>query len=79
MTTQIGILIFDDAEELDFVGPWEVFTMVNEVSALGGRDRPFDVRLIAERTEPVRCAKGMRVLPDLTTADCDRLDLLALS
>ena len=22
----IGILIFDGAEELDFVGPWEVFT-----------------------------------------------------
>ena len=22
-----GILLFDDAEELDFVGPWEVFTM----------------------------------------------------
>ena len=21
-----GILLFDDAEELDFAGPWEVFT-----------------------------------------------------
>ena len=27
MTTTIGILIFDGVEELDFVGPWEVFTM----------------------------------------------------
>ena len=32
MTTSIGILVFEDAEELDFVGPWEVFTMANEVS-----------------------------------------------
>ena len=78
MTTQIGILIFDDAEELDFVGPWEVFTMVNEVSARTGHDRPLHVSLIAERTEPVRCAKGMRVLPDLATAECDRLDVLLI-
>ena len=25
--TTTGILLFDDAEELDFVGPWEVLTM----------------------------------------------------
>ena len=24
--TTYGLLIFDAAEELDFVGPWEVFT-----------------------------------------------------
>ena len=24
--TTYGLLIFDGAEELDFVGPWEVFT-----------------------------------------------------
>ncbi len=35
MTSTIGILVFDDAEELDFVGPWEVFTMVGEVAARG--------------------------------------------
>ena len=26
MSTTTGILLFDDAEELDFAGPWEVFT-----------------------------------------------------
>jgi len=29
---EIGILIFDDVEELDFVGPWEVWNMVNIVT-----------------------------------------------
>jgi hypothetical protein len=24
--TTYGLLIFDEAEELDFAGPWEVFT-----------------------------------------------------
>jgi transcriptional regulator GlxA family with amidase domain len=68
--TTIGMLIFDDAEELDFVGPWEVFTMAAKT-----RD---DVRVvtIAERAGPVRCAKGMRVLPDHTLTDAPALDVV---
>ena len=76
MTISIGILVFDDAEELDFVGPWEVFTMANEVSKHRGGPPIHDVKLIAERDQPVRCNKGMRVLPDLTIAQCTHLDVL---
>jgi len=76
MTLKIGILIFDDVEELDFVGPWEVFTMGNEMAKRGGQPEPHDVFLIAEKDAPVRCAKGMRVLPDKTTANCGALDVL---
>ena len=76
MTISIGILIFDQVEELDFVGPWEVFTMANEISRHKGLPPVHEVRLVAQQPGPVRCAKGMRVLPDLTTADCDRLDVL---
>jgi transcriptional regulator GlxA family with amidase domain len=76
MAKSIGILIFDDVEELDFVGPWEVFTMANEVAAHQGAAPVHDVKLIAQTAAPVRCAKGMRVLPDLTTAACDKLDIL---
>ena len=78
MTSTIGILIFDDAEELDFVGPWEVFTMTNEVFVRDGKERPHDVILVAERDASVRCAKGMRVLPDVTTANCPPLDVLLI-
>ncbi len=76
MTISIGILVFEDAEELDFVGPWEVFSMANEVSKHLGEPPAHDVKLIAEHDGPVRCAKGLRVLPDLTTAQCQRLDVL---
>ncbi|MBV9992032.1 MAG: DJ-1/PfpI family protein [Alphaproteobacteria bacterium] len=76
MTLRIGILVFDDAEELDFVGPWEVFTMANEMAKRMGREAPHAVRLVAERDAPVRCAKGMRVLPDTTTGQCGALDVL---
>jgi transcriptional regulator GlxA family with amidase domain len=73
---KIGILIFDDAEELDFVGPWEVFTMGNEMAKRAGNPAPHDVFLVAERDGLIRCAKGMRVLPDTTTARCTSLDVL---
>ncbi|NYI03793.1 DJ-1/PfpI family protein [Allostreptomyces psammosilenae] len=69
--TTYGLLIFDEAEELDFAGPWEVLT----TSAIlrGGADTAV---LIAERPGPVRCAKGMRVLPDHTLDDHPPLDVL---
>ena len=71
MTIKIGILIFDGAEELDFAGPWEVFTMAN-----GVKPGTHEVKLIAERDGPVTCAKGMRVLPDCTIAGCGALDVI---
>lgn len=76
MTRRIGILVFEGVEELDFAGPWEVFTMANEVAARQNRAPVHDVQLIAAGDAPVRCAKGLRVLPDLTLSACDRLDIL---
>ena len=70
--TTTGILVFDDAEELDFVGPWEVLTFA---ANLNQEDR---VVLIAEHDRPVRCAKGMRVLPDHTLGDAPPLDVLLI-
>jgi transcriptional regulator GlxA family with amidase domain len=63
-----GILLFDDAEELDYVGPWEVLT-----SARLEGDR---VVTIAERADAVRSAKGLRVLPDHTFDDAPPLDVV---
>ncbi len=67
---RVGILLFDDAEELDWAGPWEVFTM-----AALGKDEVAVVS-VAETPEPVRCAKGLRVLPDHDFAGCPELDLV---
>jgi transcriptional regulator GlxA family with amidase domain len=78
MPLKIGILVFDDAEELDFVGPWEAFTMTNEVFERQGKERPHEVFLVAESESAVRCAKGMRVLPDRTVGQCERLDILLI-
>jgi transcriptional regulator GlxA family with amidase domain len=66
----IGILLFDDAEELDFAGPWEVFTMAAKMKGEG------TVVTIAEHDRPLRCAKGLRVLPDHTFTNAPALDVV---
>jgi transcriptional regulator GlxA family with amidase domain len=65
-----GILLFDDAEELDWAGPWEVFTMARQVGD--------EVVTVAGSLAPVRCAKGLRVLPDHSFADAPALDVLVV-
>jgi transcriptional regulator GlxA family with amidase domain len=70
MAITTGVLLFDDAEELDFVGPWEVFTM-----ARVGHEEDRVVS-VAERPGPVRAAKGLRVIPDHAFADAPPLDVL---
>lgn len=72
----IGILIFDDAEELDFVGPYEVFTMSNEIFGHQGQPRPDKVLLISEKGATITGAKGMRVEAHASIAEIDKLDLL---
>jgi transcriptional regulator GlxA family with amidase domain len=71
MAITTGILLFENAEELDFAGPWEVFKMARH----SGREADRVVT-IAERGEPVRAAGGMRVIPDHTFADAPPLDVL---
>jgi len=74
---RLGILIFDDVEVLDFCGPFEVFsvTRLNEAQRRE-TSSPFEVLLVAEKADAVRASGGLRVLPDVTTADCPPLDLL---
>lgn len=70
-TTNVGIVLFDDVEELDATGPWEVLK-----SAAQGRPEELAVVTIAERPEIVRCAKGLRVQPDHGFSDAPNLDVI---
>jgi len=72
----IGILMFPDAEELDFVGPYEVFTMSNEVFELNGTPEPDKVVLISQDGEPVRCRKGMTIAAHASLDTAPALDML---
>ncbi len=60
----IGILLFDDVEILDFCGPFEVFSVASKLVSEAGGNPPFTVFTLAERADLVRCAGGLRVQPD---------------
>lgn len=74
----IGILIFDKVEELDFVGPWEVFTMSNEVFRFRGEEAPDEVFLVSQSGGLINCAKGLRVESDYSIAEAPHIDLLLI-
>lgn len=67
----IGIVIFPQVEELDFVGPFEVLSYINKVQSNSTK-----VLLIAPSLDPVQAFNGLRVLPDVTLQDCPPLDIL---
>lgn len=76
---QVGILLFENIEVLDFCGPFEVFsvTRVNEEKRRE-EPSPFNVFLVAETKAPVVTTGGMKVVPDYDLADCPPLDILVV-
>lgn len=70
MKKTVGIVVFDDVEELDFIGPLEVFGMAARLGA------DCHTILISLQEGEVRGSYGLRFLPNYTIAQCPELDLL---
>lgn len=75
MKRSVGILIFPDAEVLDFCGPFEVFA---SASHLDGGERLFDVSIVAETSRTVACRGGLLVQPHHSFADSPRFDIIVI-
>ena len=62
----VAIVLFEDIEVLDFTGPFEVFTLTDELHdhAL------FDVYTVAEINQPIRAKNGLSINPDFCFGDC---------
>lgn len=59
MTKHMVIDLFEDAEELDALGPWEVFSYWTQHHPEDG----WAVDLVSDDGQPRRCAKGLQVIP----------------
>jgi cyclohexyl-isocyanide hydratase len=68
MTFRIGMLVFPDVMQLDMTGPHEVFTKFPDTQVL----------LVWKTLDPVKTGGGMRIVPDVTYADCPPLDLICV-
>lgn len=76
MAATVGIFLFDDVEVLDFVGPFEVFSVARPVGVEDDEQRLFQPITIAETAATVTCIGGLLVQPMATFAHHPMLDLL---
>ncbi len=78
----IGILIFDNVEVLDFTGPYEVFSRTRTVAGMESRrsddSAPFSVFTVARSSAPIIATGGLKVVPDYSFVDAPNIDLLVV-
>ncbi|MEQ8321391.1 MAG: DJ-1/PfpI family protein [Rhodospirillales bacterium] len=71
MTMNFGILAFNDLEELDAIGPWEVLSW-----AAKQEQTDMTVSIIGSGSHNITCAKGLKIVTDYTTDDHPKLDVI---
>lgn len=78
----VGILIFENVEVLDFAGPFEVFSRTRLVPGIESRrsedGAPFHVFTVARSRASVRATGGLEVVPAHDFADAPPIDLLVV-
>lgn len=72
---KIAIMIFDDAELLDFAGPFEVFSVSNDMQT---GDPLFEVYTVAAKDGPINARNGLSVNPTYTLATCPKPDIFLI-
>ncbi len=68
----VALLLFDDVEVLDFAGPFEVFSVTNELN----QNQLYHVHTVGISAGTVRAKNGLKVIPDHTLETVPRPDIL---
>lgn len=71
---KVGILLFDEAEVLDFAGPFEVFSITEETPGC----KPFSVYTIAQENREIRARNGLLIKPNFSFSDAPEPDILII-
>jgi transcriptional regulator GlxA family with amidase domain len=78
----VGILLFDGVELLDFAGPFEVFSRTRLVPGVeahrSDEHAPLHVFTVARSADLVTATGGLRVLPHHSFQSLPRIDLLVV-
>lgn len=79
----VGILLFDYVDALDFTGPYEVFNLTtyndNDVKKLFSNnleDKPFMVSTVSQDGKQITVHNGLKVMPDYSFYDAPTFDIL---
>lgn len=67
----VAVLLSDNAQVIDFAGPWEVFEGCHVHSRGSAMDEmmPFQLFTVAPTAREIRATGGMRIVPDYTFAN----------
>ncbi|MED3550186.1 DJ-1/PfpI family protein [Cytobacillus praedii] len=79
----VGILLFDYVDALDFTGPYEVFNMTTyrkeDVKKLLTNDleeKPFNVQTVSVDGKKIKVHHGLTVIPDFSFSNCPKFDII---
>ncbi|MEM9981404.1 MAG: DJ-1/PfpI family protein [Bacteroidota bacterium] len=75
MKKNIGIFIFDEAEVLDFAGPFEVFSVASQLYDYA----LFEVFTVAEKPKAITAINGLSVNPTYDFQGVPTIDVLLLA
>ena len=77
--TNVGILIFDGVEVLDFCGPFEVFSLAIKPGMDTYPDNAlYKVHTVAETAASIRTVGGMEVVPTCTIDDHPEFEIIVV-
>jgi len=71
----VGILLFNDVEVLDFAGPFEVFSITTRPDQ---SEKPFQVHVISIDGQIVKARNGLLVTPQYSLDNAPKLDILII-
>jgi len=78
----VGILLFEGVEVLDFAGPFEVFSRTRLLPGVESRrseeSAPFHVFTVARTKAPIRTTGDLQVIPSWSFRDAPRIAILVV-
>ena len=70
----LGIFAFDDMEVLDFAGPFEVFSVANQLSGY----KLLKIRVASADKKTIKAKNGLMIKTDFRLSDLENLDYLVI-
>jgi transcriptional regulator GlxA family with amidase domain len=70
----VGIFLFENIELLDFAGPFEVFSVTNELNNF----KLFNTFTVTRNENPVRSVNGLKIIPDYSIENSPKIDILII-
>lgn len=71
---EVLILLFDEVEVLDFAGPFEVFSVANELSGY----ELMNITTVSKNGEVIHAKNGLKVIPDIDLGQIQSVDILVI-